>query len=178
MINHKVVKLILEKWIADLANKDRTIANVANNFDELFQQWYHAGISFEEAYDLVEIAIKAHLPSAHMARSTYKLLKSKGPIYKTESEFIADWNKSIKDTGMQLFYNYFHINGENPVQVEKKSYCNMSIAEYIKQRNYADSYPTINPEDIPDFEPIEEDNIFDDILEDSKPDVNVDLDEV
>jgi len=178
MINRKVVKLILEKWIADLANKDRTINNVANNFDELFSEWYHAGISFEDAYALVEVAIKAHLPSAHMARSTYRLLKSKGPVYKTEPEFIADWNKSIRDTGLQVFYNYFQIDGENPVQPEKKNYGNMSTAEYLKQRRYADSFPAIKPEDIPDFEPIEEDDIFDDILDDEKPDVDVNLDEV
>ena len=181
MINRKAVKLILEKWIADLASKDRSRPNVAANFDELFSEWYHAGISFEDAYALVDTAIKAHLPSAHMARTTYRKLKGSPGFIKTESEFVADWNKSIKDTGLQVFYNYFQIDGENPVQQEKKSYGNMSTAEYLKQRRYADSFPTITSKDVPPFEPIEDDDMFDGIIEDlpdDKPDVEVDLDEV
>jgi hypothetical protein len=36
----------------------------------------------------------------------------------------------------------------------------MSAGEYLKQRRYADSHPTINPDEI-NFEPLDE-NIFDD----------------
>ena len=179
MTNRQTVKLILERWIAELSLKDRTMGNVANNFDELFGEWYHAGIPFDDAYALVNIAIKAHLPSAHTARSTYKSLKIKQKAFKPEKEFIDDWNQSIRDIGMQVFYNYFQIDGESAPK-EKPSYGSMSTAEYLKQRRYADSHPLVNPDDVPEFEPIDEEGIFDDILidEEEEKDCAVNLDEV
>jgi len=179
MINKKAVKLILERWIADLATKDRSLSNVPANFEELFGDLYHAGVSFEDAYAIVDTAIKAHYPSASVSRNTFKRLKNQNLVFKTEKEFIDDWRKQIEDMGKQVFYNYFQIDGESDQPKEKPTYGSMSTAEYLKQRRYADSYPTINPEDIPDFEPIDEDDIFDDIFaDDEDKDCAVNLEEV
>lgn len=178
MTNRKSVKLILERWIAELKEKDRTMANVANNFDELFSEWFHAGISFEDAYALVTTAIKAHLPSAYIARTTYKSSKQKGVMHKTESEFIEDWNRGITDTGMQVFYNYFQIDGET-VNTQKtvQTYGSMSTGEYLKQRRYADAVPTLDVNSLPEFAPISEDDVFDPEPE-PDDDCTVDLGEV
>jgi len=179
MINKKTAKLIMERWIAELHTKDRTAGNIANNFDELFSEWYHAGISFEDAYNLVEEALKAHYPSASIARRTFKLKKQEWHLDKSEKEFIDDWNKGIRDTGLQVFYNYFQIDGETPSQPqEKKTYGSMSTGEYLKQRKYMDSIPTLDVDSLPEFKPISED-IFDDFPEMNEDnDCDVDLGEI
>lgn len=175
MINKKTAKLMLEKWKAELAGLDRSMPNVASNFDMLFGDWYHAGISFEDAYDLVKEAVKAHYPSASITRGSYRESKAKKLFGKSEKEYYDDWCQKIHDIGMQVFYNYFQIDGEADTPKEKPTYGSMSTAEYLKQRRYADSHPTINPDDIPDFEPIDDDDLFDGILND---DCDVNLDEV
>jgi hypothetical protein len=75
MDSKKAASLILEKWIASLPTRDRGRANVANNFDELFQEWFNSHVSFEDAHALLEKAIKAHQPSASTVKHTYKRLR-------------------------------------------------------------------------------------------------------
>jgi hypothetical protein len=178
MITKKIANLMLERWIAELRTKDRTTANVGNNFDEIFSALYNAGISFDDAYALVDKAVKAHYPSASTARKVYKLKKYEwSTMDKTEREFIDDWNNSIKDIGLQVFYNYFQIEGDEAVK-KKKTYGSMSQGEYLKQRKYIDAIPVLDVNTLPEFKPITED-IFDEFPEmDSDDDIDVDLGEV
>lgn len=165
-------ELIFDKWKAELVGKDRSRSAVAGNFDELFDSWHRSKVSFDDAYNLLETAIKAHYPSNSVAKSVYKGLKKVPTFAKDESEFVTEWKHNISATAKQMFYSLYDIAGTNTPQEEVK-YGNMSAQEYRKQRKYADSHPLLDWKSIK-IEPIQEDDFnFDDI--DPGPDVDVDL---
>ena len=139
-----VSKLILQKWIADLRDKDKKMSSVGGNFDELIEAWFTADVLFEEAYTLMKEAIKAHLPPISTAKYVYKKAKSKG----TEKDFIDGWNKNIEDIAMQTFYEYYPIDAQVTSTNKEAQFGSMSTKEYLKQRRYADSFPTIDPNTI------------------------------
>jgi len=155
-------ELIFDKWKAELVGRDRSKSAVANNFDELFNNWFRSKVPFNEAYDLLEIAIKAHFPSNSVAKNVFKALKKKANIDKTEIEFTVEWKESISATAKQGFYSFYDIEGTNPPQEDVK-FGSMSTQEYRKQRKYADSHPLLDWEKI-EIKPIQEEEFnFDDL---------------
>lgn len=160
-------ELIFDKWKAELVGKDRSRTAVSGNFDELFSSWHRAKISFDDAYALLDIAIKAHYPSDSAAKNTFRRLKREAHIQKNETEFISEWKNNISAAGKQVFYSLYDIEGTNPKQEVK--YGNMSAQEYRKQRKYAESHPILDWSNIK-HEPIDEDINFDDI------DIDIDVD--
>lgn len=164
------VELIFDKWKAELVGKDRSRGAVANNFDELFNNWYRSKVSFDDAYALLDTAIKAHLPTDSIAKNTFRRLKKQANIPKNESEFVLEWKQNIAATAKQVFYSLYDIDGTTTVDEVK--YGNMSSQEYRKQRKYADSHPLLDWESIK-IEPIDEEINFDDLGLDE--DTNVDL---
>lgn len=164
-------ELIFDKWKAELAGKDRSRTAVANNFDELFSSWHRSKVPFDEAYSLLDTAIKAHFPNDSIAKSTFKSLKRKAGLAKTEIEFVTEWKANITSTAKQVFYSLYDIDGTANTEEEVK-YGSMSAQEYRKQRKYAESHPLLDWTKIK-HEPIVEDDFnFDDI---QTADVNVDL---
>jgi hypothetical protein len=161
-------ELILEKWIADLANRDRSKLAVSGNFEELVDKWQRAKVPFSEAKELMTKAINAHLPSDYRVKETYKKLKRLGNTA-TLSEFKQSWSENITKTGTSVFYSFYDIPGTD-ANSENKMYGNMTGMEYRKQQKYADSHPTLDWENVR-HEPIEvdADEMFDDI------DLDVDL---
>jgi hypothetical protein len=141
--DNKRARLILERWAADLRDKDRSRFKVTENFEELFNEMWRASIPFEIVHDMVSDAIKEHLPSGFVAKKTYATLKHQlqGKNY---NEFLEDWKESIKDKAFQAFYTFYPIDGEG--EKEEKKYGNMSAQEYTKQLKYASSFPTIDIE--------------------------------
>ena len=149
-------ELIFDKWKAELADKDRSRAAVAGNFDELFSSWHRSKVKFDDAYALLDSAIKAHLPTDSVAKNTYRSLKRTANITKNELEFISEWKQNISATGKQMFYSLYDIDGTSSNDEEVK-YGSMSAQEYRKQRKYADSHPLLDWQSIK-IEPISEDD--------------------
>lgn len=150
MSNDKMTKnanLILEKWIAELKDKDRSRAHVASNFDDLFLLLSKADIDFDIVHEMIDTAAKAHYPSDFIARKTYDATeKKRGSERKTYQEFIEGWKKEIKESAIQSFYAFFN-NSELPTE-EEKQFGSMSAREYRAQRKYAESFPVITYEEI------------------------------
>ena len=139
--------LIYEKWKASLREKDRSREFVSGNFDELFDAFNSAGATFEEAHAYLQQAIKVHLPSAGLARATWKMVKTNPTnAEKTEKEFIDDWHKDIGDKATNSFYHVFPLPEEKDDYKEPKVYGSMSAKEYKLQRRHADSYPVLDLE--------------------------------
>ena len=149
MDKNKLIEIALIEWIATLKNRDRSRKAVRPNFEELFQKWKDADASFDDLYEtFLPKAIKAHLPLASIARSTYKGLKAKQfGLDKTEKEFIEEWNSSIEGLGMEVFFEFFPAA---PIDhdPEPKIYGNMSKTEYQAQRRYADQFPTLDTREL------------------------------
>ena len=143
--SEKKADLIFEKWTIELRNKDRSMANVSKNFDELFNQLFEAGIEFDVVHPMVEIVAKRHYPQDRIARRTYDDLERKTGI--TYKEFMDTWCKEIKDKAFESFYAFF----SNDVQTtEEKKFGSMSVKEYRLQRKYAESFPEITFEELQD----------------------------
>lgn len=146
MSKNKIASLLFEKWVSELKDKDRSRANVASNFDDLFNQLSNADIEFDDVHEMIDSIAKAHYPSDFIARKTYDATeKKRGSERKTYQEFIDGWKKEIKESAVQSFYAFF--DSELPSEEEKK-YGSMSAREYRAQRKYADSFPTITYEEI------------------------------
>lgn len=136
---------ILDKWISELPQKDRSKNAVENNFDELWQAFKKAGADYKVAKTYLDKAIKAHLPSPIVKKNVWKNLK--GKVDATEQEFYDSWLNGIKNTATNIFFEVF------PIPVKKtdddddglpKKFGSMSEKEYKLQRKHADSFPTLN----------------------------------
>jgi hypothetical protein len=140
--------LILEEWIANLKNKDRSAANVETNFEELFEALKRANATFDDAHNLLPKAIKAHLASPIVIRRTYKLKKQQGKIDVSEKEFTDTWNKDIADKGTAAMYHVFPRPKpkDEDEDDEPKVYGSMSVKEYKAQRKHAEQFPILDTE--------------------------------
>ncbi len=141
MKDDKRARLILERWVSELPDKDRSKNSLANNFEELFYDMYKANISFEAAHELLKQAIAHHFPTHSVAKFTYK--NARRDPSQTFAEFLDGWKKLITDEATQAFYSFYSVEGEN-IKKEEKKYGNMSAQEYSKQRKYANAFPTID----------------------------------
>jgi hypothetical protein len=101
-------QLIFEKWKAALRDRKRNAEYVASNFDDLFDELSNAGATFDEAYEILPAAIKAHQPRPDLIRQVWKLnkVKSKG-FDLSEKEFADKWCGDISDQATNSFYNSF-----------------------------------------------------------------------
>lgn len=145
---NKIGDLILEKWIASLASRDRTRDAVPTNFDELFSDLAKAGLTFDEAKALLPAAIKAHLPSMGLAKNLWKNRKSLHDTHADVNAFKADWDNSIKSCGTEAFFAHFPLKINDDEDNEPKVYGNMSAKEYRLQRKYAESFPILKTDDL------------------------------
>lgn len=143
----KVADLIFDQWKSSLVDKDRSHSSLLDNFDELFESLKYANVEFETAEEYLKPAITAHLPSKHVLKFVYKKKKNPGL---SEQEFFEDWKRLIEDRAKQAFFFRFPL----PEPEEKKENPNkgMSKEEYIRQRRYADSFPSLDLSKIPDIE--------------------------
>lgn len=136
----KIAELILHKWKVELKSKDRTKANIGNNFDELIDSWKSAEVPVDMASDLMKQAVKEHFPIRGVAKAVYR--RNKKMLRDTsEDEYIANWCEMIESEAYQVFYLYY------PIDVPKKqvvSYGSMSKQEHMRQMAYANTHPDIN----------------------------------
>jgi hypothetical protein len=136
--------LILKQWVASLKFRKRDRTNVAPNFEDLFEQLKRAGATFDEAYEMLPAAIKAHLPVPSLVKQMYAKLKRMPNFDKTEKEYVEEWNKSIEDTATNSFFVWFPIKKDDDDDDEPKVFGNMSVKEYRTQRSYADSFTVLD----------------------------------
>lgn len=143
------LQLILERWKASLREKDRSTEHVASNFDELFEELSQAGATFDEAYDILPRAIKAHQPSPGLIRSFWKLTKGKSKRFDlSEKEFGEKWCNDIADMGTNSFHNSFSMPTAGPS--EGYSSGKISDKEYKLMRQHADKFKTLDLSALPD----------------------------
>jgi len=147
-------KLIFEQWRAGLADRDRSHTRLTENFDELFYELDRYNVNFELAHEYLDLAIAAHLPDKKTLKFTYKRTKGFGM---SEDEFHEKWKVKIRDAATNVFYARFPIEGEGEKE-ESILPQGMSKDEYLRQRRYANSFPTLNLSLIPDL--VEEDDIL------------------
>lgn len=149
MKKSKMIEVVFAEWKASLKSRDRSYKGVRANFEDLFQRWKDLGATFDDLYDMwLPRAIKAHQPPPHVARSSYKKIKST-LVYmgKTESEFVSEWNKSIEDTATACFFEFFPVPTLEEDN-EPKVYGSMSAREYRAQRRYAEQFPILDTEEL------------------------------
>lgn len=133
------ITLIFQKWTASLKSKDRSKKATPSNFDELFYDLKTAGASFDEAHALLEQATKAHLPSSHVRKETYKKLKKHLDV--PEKEFNTDWDSSISAAATDAFFSVFPLKLNEDDDGEPKVYGGMSAKEHRAQKSHASSFP-------------------------------------
>jgi hypothetical protein len=64
----KKARVYLDRWRAQLNQKDRTIKSVQGNFGELWFELWKGGISYDTVLNLMDDAVKAHLPNHSIAK--------------------------------------------------------------------------------------------------------------
>lgn len=138
----KNAERVFKKWVADLKDKERTMKHVQGNFEELFEEMWRFSIPYEVAEQFLDEAVKEHLPSDYVAKTTYKLRQGHKKPY---MEWLKDWKDAIAGKGRKSFHLYFPIPEDAPKK-EKKKYGAMSAEEYNKQQKLADAFPEIDLE--------------------------------
>lgn len=141
---NNIAQLILEQWIATLPGRNRSKTNYEANFDDLLLDFVSAGVSAALAKELLEKAIKAHLPSTVVRRTEWKRLK--GRIDTDEVSFNKDWDNLIRQAAINMYFANYPI--EIKKEPEKKAYNGMSAKEYKLMRQYADSFPTLDTDEL------------------------------
>lgn len=141
-------KLIFEKWKASLRDRDRGAEHVLSNFDDLFDELARAGATFDEAHDILPIAIKAHQPAPGLIRQFWKLTKSKSKTFDlSEKEFAEKWCGDIADQGTNSFHNSFPMQKLEPKGLATDK---ISDKEYKLMRQHADQFKSLNLDTLPD----------------------------
>ena len=143
------LKLIFERWKASLRDRKRSAEHVLANFDDLFQELSAAGATFEEAYEILPAAIKAHQPPPATIRSFWKLQKSRIRNFDTtEKELAEKWCNDIADQGTNSFYAIFPA----PTGSGTQSYSGGKISEkeYKQMRAHADRFRPLDLSTLPD----------------------------
>jgi len=139
------VELIFAKWESSLVNRDKRHEATAGNFSELFEKLNRELVPFDVAYQLVSKAARAHMPNSGIIENVYK--KKNIPIPK--DQWKKDWFKQIEDTAMNAFFEVYKSPlDEDPEDKMPKAYGNMSEKEYKAQRSHADSFVSVNTDEL------------------------------
>jgi len=147
MSDKRRAKQIYDRWKSGLINLDKSYNNISNNFDNLFFELYSASVVFDVAEDFIKDATAAHMPSLPIAKRTYSVMSSKTTKHATFNEFYKSWKDGITDKAKNSFYSFFSLEGD---EEEEKKFGSMSKQEYTKQRKYAEQFPPLDINAIPD----------------------------
>ena len=103
---------IYEKWCVDYVDMDKKRDSIRDNFDQLFFELFNASVSWEEARELAEDAIKHHLPSSSTAKHIWSLKKK---FIKLQfKEWVESWEQDIRNKGLASFYDLFPLENNTP----------------------------------------------------------------
>lgn len=141
-------QLIFEKWKASLRDRDRSAEFVTSNFDDLFDELSRAGATFDEAHEIMPMAVKAHQPSSGLIRQVWKLTKTRLKTFDlSEKEFAEKWCGDIADQAVNSFHNSFQMQMPQP---EGFSAGKISDKEYKLMRQHADHFKQLDLSSLPD----------------------------
>ncbi len=142
-------ELIFQQWEAALKNKDRSKHAMPNNFDELFSALKASGVNATDAHPFLDRAARAHFPNKTVLKNTWKKSVCLHNVFANENEFLAEWKESIKTCAANSYFEHYPIKiQDEDDDGEPKVYGNMSVKEYKLQRKYADSFPTLNTDEL------------------------------
>ncbi len=151
-INIEVVeataKRLFERWKADLADRDRSIGAVSENFNRIFEEFRTNAVTAEIAYEYLDVIVEKHFPNNHVVKLSYKRNKFG---HDSMDEYHESWKNSIRDKGTNMFYLSYPPELEEP---ENKIPLpqGMSLEEYSKQRKHANSFPILDLNLLPELE--------------------------
>lgn len=141
MDKNKLLELALTEWTAKFNKSDKKTKDARMNFENLFQKWKDLGGSFDELFEtLLPKAIKVHQPLPSVIRNSYKVLNIQR--YKSEKEYIEEWNSSIEATAQEAFFEFFPVTGFDH-DPEPKVYGGMSASEHRAQQRYLEQFKTL-----------------------------------
>ena len=144
-MSKKDARKIFEKWRKYMLNADKRISYVSLNFDELFCDMFNAMIPKDVAEKYIPDAVRSHQPTKAIAKYVYRR-QDKNAVGSFD-EFYNSWLDVIKTKAEASFYDLYPIDDE---EEEEKTYGNMSKQEYTKQRKYANSFPQLDVNSLPD----------------------------
>jgi hypothetical protein len=150
MTNQSDPSVIFQRWKALLNARDKSYGSISGNFEELFNDFKQAGVLFETAHEYLPKAIKAHQPTASLAKSVFKARHKIG-LFTDEKGFYDSWIQDIEDKGVTAFFEIYPIKSDEDKEEEDpepKVFGNMSATEYKAQRKYADQFPVLNTEEL------------------------------
>ena len=129
---------VFDQWKSELVSMDRGHASLLDNFDLLFENMLYSNITFDVAESFLNEAIAAHMPNKYIVKLTFKKRKDKGI---SEQDFFEEWKRLITDRGKQAFFLRYPLEIDKPEPAPAGA---MSRDEYVRQRRYADSFPSID----------------------------------
>jgi len=144
--------LIFQQWKASLAERDKSKGAVQRNFEELFDSLKAEGMLFEEAYNLLPKAQKAHHPNSGHIRNAYKKWKYLNK-WSSEKELQEEWHQDINTAAEVAFFNIYPVEVKStPKEPESEKdpiiFGSMTAEEYHTQREYAESWPRADTSEI------------------------------
>jgi hypothetical protein len=151
-------KHIFKMWEASLAERDRSVASLKDNFCDLFYELNRNEIDFETAFSYLDPAIAAHLPSRATVKITFKKYVNK-TAFDSEEDFLKSWKGIIRDAATNSFYSFYPVVTEESDQMPN----GMSRDEYNKYLRYAKSFPILDTSKIPDIDEQIDDLSIDDL---------------
>lgn len=130
------IRTIVEKWKTSLTDKSKSA--VSGNFDRLFMRLAKLDIPFDTARSTADKAIDIHFPRPSVIKGVWRKAKTNFPG--DIKEFEESWKEMISEKGLESFHAFFSEDTED----EPAMVGTMSAQEYIKQRKYANSFPTFD----------------------------------
>ena len=147
MSANKTPTLIFEQWAAKLKSKQKTRLTMGELSEELFESLKTNGTSFDEAHEMISKAHKALMPPTTLMKRIYQTSNYRGNS--TEKEFMDDWLDDIKKSVTESFFSIYPVKTVADDEDDApKVYGSMSAKEYKLQRTYADSFPTLNTDEL------------------------------
>ncbi len=145
-------ELIFQQWKASLPERDKGKGAVQRNFEELFDSLKAEGMEFEEAYNLMPKAIKAHYPNAGHVKNAYRKWKYLNK-WDSEKDLEEQWRQDIDNAGQLAFFNIYPVATKStPQQPEEEKepavFGSMTAEEYRIQREYAEEWPRVDTSEI------------------------------
>lgn len=157
--DRKTAERIFDRWSSSLALRQKSSNYLLENFDALFEELMYANVDPDLAEQFIKPAVTEHLPNKMILKITYKKNKNTEKYAGvTEQEFFESWKKLIEDSAKQAYYFRFPL--PEPETKKEAAAGSMSKDEYMKQRRYANSFPSIDLSKIPDIEEKDDDVSF------------------
>jgi hypothetical protein len=103
---------VYEKWCVDYVKMDKKRESIRDNFDQLFFALYNESVSWEDARNIADEAIKHHLPTASTAKHIWGLKKKF--IRLSYKEWVESWEEDIRNKGLASFYDMFPLESNAP----------------------------------------------------------------